>query len=226
MNGDTIFRLAAIGGFAVLAVAMAAHYVLRARPALAKAGPLRGGPPLVRRYGAIERLVLWGLSGSILVLMASGIGLAIVGRELAGLALMLHVTVGGAMAFFAAAAAVLWCAECSTPGGRFDAGVRTTYWLMLVLSLPVVLTVMFSMLPLLGPEGLETLNEIHRYSSLLLGLVAVVHFYHAVVARRGSLRTLVTGNVTRAWAERYSPPALAAGETKQDTAREKSACVE
>lgn len=224
MNSDVMFRYVAIGGFAVTVLALLAHYVLRARPALAKAGPLAAGGGVVRRYGLIERLVLLGLSGSIVVLIVSGIGTVLLG-ELEGLALMLHVTVGGAMAFFAAAAAVMWCAECSSSLGRFDGATRTTYWLILLLSLPVVLTMMFSMLPLLGPEGLETLDEIHKYSGLLLGLAGMVHFYHAVVARRGSLRTFVTGNVSRAWAERYDPHA-AAGETNQPNAREKTACIE
>jgi hypothetical protein len=45
------------------------------------------------------------------------------------------------------------------------------------LALPVILSVVLSMFPLFGTDGQEFLLNLHRYSALLLALVAIVHTY-------------------------------------------------
>jgi len=219
MSADRLFQIVSIAGFAALAGALAAHYFRIVRPSLATA-PAAEGDPSIRRYGLLERVVLIGLGASLAVLAVTGFAPALLGRRLEGVLLMVHVPAGGAMAFFAAVAAALWAGDCrfaahdghwwrrcccrqTVAAGRFDGPQKAAFWAVLALSLPVTLTMMLSMVPAFGPEGLETLHEFHRYGALLLTMVVLVHWHHAITVRRGSLHALVAGKVARAWAERY-----------------------
>ncbi len=54
---------------------------------------------------------------------------------------------------------------------------KICFWLIIFLALPVILSIVLSMLPLFGTEGQELLLQLHRYSALLLALVVIVHTY-------------------------------------------------
>jgi hypothetical protein len=56
-------------------------------------------------------------------------------------------------------------------------GAKTGFWILLVMSLPVALTMVLSMLPLFGPEGQEFLFNAHRWCALVFGLTAIVEAY-------------------------------------------------
>lgn len=54
---------------------------------------------------------------------------------------------------------------------------KICFWLIILLALPVILSIVLSMFLLFGTEGQEFLLDTHRYSALLLALVAIVHTY-------------------------------------------------
>jgi cytochrome b subunit of formate dehydrogenase len=122
----------------------------------------------------------------------------ILGKHISGYLLMIHVTAGGV---FAACLALLalafahsrrfnerdWPWLISLIRRRLqknpflpkntDLPRKICFWLLVVLALPVMLSVVLSMFPLLGTAGQLLLAEAHRYSTLAFAVVAIIHTY-------------------------------------------------
>ncbi len=137
------------------------------------------------------------------VLAVNGFYAALVlGRSISGYWIMLQTTAGGVFAVCVAILAVMWARrhrfnESDWPGlqhileritlaksagekplnrsGRL--GQKITFWLLVVLALPLILSMVSSMFPLFGTDGQKLLLELHRYSALLFALAAIVHIY-------------------------------------------------
>lgn len=56
-------------------------------------------------------------------------------------------------------------------------GVKIGYWLLASMTLPVILTMVLSMLTLFGTEGQRLLFEMHRWSALIFAWIAIVELY-------------------------------------------------
>jgi hypothetical protein len=81
-----------------------------------------------------------------------------------------------------AASAVLWASDASLsladfggPGEKSPIALRKRigFWVILVLSIPVMLSLMLCMLPIFGSHGQEVLFEIHRWCALLLAMMII-----------------------------------------------------
>ncbi len=59
--------------------------------------------------------------------------------------------------------------------------MKICYWLMLIVSLPLMLSIALSMFPLFGPEAQETLRCLHIYSAFLMILMIVCYFCTSLV---------------------------------------------
>jgi len=70
-----------------------------------------------------------------------------------------------------------------------ELGQKICFWLIILLALPVILSIVLSMFTLFGTGAQEFLLQLHRYSVLLLVLVAIVHTY-LVILTRSSGRSL------------------------------------
>jgi len=102
---------------------------------------------------------------------------------LTGVLPLLALTWGGANRF--GQTAELPAAAAAQP--RFFWIPRVMFWLFLVSGFVVMMTMLVSMLPLFGSEGLEVLLDIHRYAGLLAVVTLAIHFY-AVILQRVGLR--------------------------------------
>ncbi|MHC4475413.1 MAG: hypothetical protein ACYTEL_07200 [Planctomycetota bacterium] len=175
-----MFRLVSIIGFAVTVVALGLHRVI-CRPGGRSA--VGGESPLAARL--FRRLASVFAVLSFFALVVTGFYPALVlGKSLSGYWVMIHTTAGGVFAGCLAVVALL-CAEYNRLANNDGPGVgqKTAFWLILVLALPVILSIVLCMLPLLGTEGQKFLLNIHRYSALLLTLAAIVHGYLTVRTR-------------------------------------------
>ena len=56
-------------------------------------------------------------------------------------------------------------------------GAKLGFWILLVMSLPVTLSMVLSMLPLFGPEGQDFLFQAHRWSALIFALTLIAELY-------------------------------------------------
>lgn len=125
----------------------------------------------------------------IVMAATSVLPLLLMGGHLNGISLILHVTVAPIFAVVYAAF-VLFSAHNrrfeSSDWPRIKAMVskrefesktldKVLYWLFMGLSIPAIFSILLSMYPLFGTDGQETLLQYHRYSTLLMLLVAVAH---------------------------------------------------
>lgn len=121
----------------------------------------------------IRKLVfLLGLLG-FCVLAATGFGPLLFGARLHGYLLMIHATFAPVFIGAAAIVAILGAGQYS----KQNTGAKAGFWALLVLSLPVTLTMVLSMLPLFGTHGQEILFSIHRWSALIFALLAIIELY-------------------------------------------------
>lgn len=155
--------------------------------------------------GKIRQWVLLVGLLSFAVLFLTGFGPLVCGGKLHGYLLMLHATF--ALVFIACAAIVVFLgagdfaftkkdaevipAGCKCTGDGCwltDSGVgaKAGFWMLAALALPVTLTMVLSMLPLLGTHGQELMFELHRWSALMFAWTAIVELY--ILIRMGVLK--------------------------------------
>ncbi len=61
--------------------------------------------------------------------------------------------------------------------GHLAVGQKVTFWLIIFLALPLILSIVLNMLSLFGTHGEELLLSVHRYTALVFALVGIVHIY-------------------------------------------------
>jgi cytochrome b subunit of formate dehydrogenase len=136
------------------------------------------------------------------VLVVTGfVPMIFLGKSITGWWLMVHATAAPVFAACIAVLAVLWAdknrldknywprlnyilhrqPKSTIPPERYELKLRTCFWIVLSLSLPVILTAVLSMFKLFGTDGQELLLQLHRYSTLLLSLFAIVYLYLAAL---------------------------------------------
>ena len=131
------------------------------------------------------------------VLAITGFGPLFFGHRLEGYLLMIHATFAPVFIGCVAVVAILGtgkyafsskdvetlscrCLETNVKGCWLTdsgIGVKAGFWSLLVVSLPVTLTMVLSMLPLFGTKGQAFLFEAHRWCALIFALIAIVELY-------------------------------------------------
>ncbi|MBA7714943.1 hypothetical protein ES703_123976 [subsurface metagenome] len=137
----------------------------------------------------------------------------VLGKSVSGYWIMLQTTAGGVFAVCVAILAVMWACrhrfnQSDWPGlqrileritlakrageeplNRSQAnrvpglGQKITFWLLVVLALPLILSMVSSMFTLFGTHWQELLLELHRYSALLFAMAAIMHIYLVIRTR-------------------------------------------
>jgi len=161
-----------------------------------------------------QRLSLLGKSKKLLYLLAVVcflvLGVAgfypalVLGEELSGYLLMIHVTAGGVFAVCLAILALTsahhyrfnendwpWLGSLVRREARTNKFIpdnsellrKAAFWLLVIAALPLMLSVVLSMFPIFGTAGQYFLADTHRYATLVFALVAIVHTYLIIQAR-------------------------------------------
>jgi hypothetical protein len=112
----------------------------------------------------------------------------IFGDSLSGLFLLLHVSIAPLFSIFLAILVILF-----THSNRFNKNdldnskkkgkiifnqmgyMKILYWLIIFFSIPTMISVILTMFPLFGTDGQLYLLEIHRYSTLILFILVILH---------------------------------------------------
>jgi cytochrome b subunit of formate dehydrogenase len=121
------------------------------------------------------------------------------GEHISGYLMMLHATCAPVFAACMAALAVMWAGRCrferldcpltvrlvSWLGGKetgdevacgsSGVGQKALFWLLIVLSLPLILSIVLSMFPLFGTHYQNLFLGIHRYVAAVFVLAAALH---------------------------------------------------
>ena len=155
------------------------------------------------RFGDLRRdskrlVYVLGIASFIILILTGFLPILFTGNSLTGVALLLHVV---AAPVFAVCIAIVGIIRADShrfePGelrNRFglvteknngksskkqvnSVGQKITFWLFLLLSLPVMVSMILSMYPLFGTYGQEVLSHLHGYSALFLVIAVVMSFY-------------------------------------------------
>lgn len=129
----------------------------------------------------------------------------ILGQHITGYLVMVHATFAPIFAVCLAVLAVMWarrwrfiggdwpCFErivrwatlMNNPGGdaphkSSELGRKISFWLIIFLALPLILSIVLSMFPLFGNHWQEILLSMHRYTALLFSMVVIMHTYFII----------------------------------------------
>ena len=129
------------------------------------------------------------------------------GEHISGYPMMLHATCAPVFAGCMAALAVMWAGRCRFEDGdcpvtrrlvqwltgnkdsdekgkcRPGVGQKVFFWLLIALALPLILSIVFSMFPLLGTHWQEVLLGVHRYVAAAFVVCGIVHAFLLVRGR-------------------------------------------
>lgn len=158
---------------------------------------------------AVQHLFLPLLLLCVLFMGATGfIPVIFLGRPMAGYTLMLHVAIAPLFSLCAVVMSLIWPYTHRFDAGDWDyvrsmvqrkrsrkrksnrAGAfyrRFLFWLLVILSVPLISSMLFSMYPVFGTVGQDLLLEVHRYCALLYVLAVMGYFYLTVVKRKKTL---------------------------------------
>lgn len=148
--------------------------------------------------GILRKLIyLLALLCFVILVITGFYPLLVKDEYISGYLLMLHATFAPVFAACLAVLAVFWADNCrldknywpwlqrvlgreavnKAAAEKYALLQKICFWLIVILALPVILSIVLSMFPLLGTKGQEFLLNTHRYSALLLALVAIVYIY-------------------------------------------------
>jgi len=133
----------------------------------------------MNRLGIVGKLVCAAMIISVALLAFTGFWAMFRAQALGGYLLMVHCTVAPVFCFFLAAMAVIWSGKNCFERGDWRQGNRAVtlqkvfFWLMILAGIPVILSMVLSMVPLYGTNGQEFLYQLHRYCALFFVLVAI-----------------------------------------------------
>jgi hypothetical protein len=128
--------------------------------------------------GAIRRLVYLLALLCFLTLGITGFYPVLVLKEsIHGYWLILHAVFAPVFVICLAGLVVMWAGNCCFNKNDWPWLQKICFWLIVILALPVILSIVLSMFSLFGTQGQEFLLQLHRYSALLLALIAIVYTY-------------------------------------------------
>jgi hypothetical protein len=158
---------------------------------------VRRGKPVERPPWSLwEKLVYLATIVSVAGLGVTSLLAVIRFGAMHGWMLFAHMVAAGLFVFVLPLLAITWCgvnrfaAKSGSEGNGADAPrffwlPRATFWVILAGGLVVTLTMLLSMLPLFGTEGLQSLLDVHRYTGLVVVVAMLLHLYSVVIQRLG-----------------------------------------
>ncbi|MBN2591173.1 MAG: hypothetical protein JXA96_15005 [Sedimentisphaerales bacterium] len=158
--------------------------------------------------GAIRKLVYLLALFSFVVLGITGFYPTLVkGEHISGYLIMIHATFAPILAICLAALAVMWAGKCvfntkdwpwlqriierltlvkiDNNSSDIESSVwqKISFWLIVFLALPLIMSIILSMLPYFGTHWQEILIFIHRYTALVFAIVVLIHTHLIVIAQ-------------------------------------------
>ena len=159
--------------------------------------------------GALKKLAYLVSLICFVVLALTGFWpLLVRGEHISGYLMMIHATFAPVFALCLAILAVTWAGEnrltaadcpwigrllrrttrlpvpgAEKPWSCFLLGYKVTFWLLVFLTLPLILSIVVSMFHILGTDWQHLAMAAHRWTALVFAVVVVLHTYFAIRAR-------------------------------------------
>jgi len=199
------------------------HYILFGPP-LKK---LPQEPTDVKRMSGGERILHGSLLLGCVTLATTGfIGVLALREPISGWLRACHVVVVPLFVVGLAGASLRWAYTCrfksydwewakkfggylwrshNVPAGKFNAGQKAYFWMVLCLGIVVTLSGLGRAFPMFDAKIQLILLQVHRYSALFLLLSVLSHIYLGTLANPGTIQVIVTGRVKPTWARHHHP---------------------
>jgi cytochrome b subunit of formate dehydrogenase len=159
-------------------------------------------PQKLSLVGVLRKLVYLLAMLCFVVLFVTGFfSKLIFGETISGYWLMLHATFAPVFAICVAILSVMWAHNCrlnkkywpwlqkiiqrevtnmAVPE-KHELAQKLSFWLIVVLSVPLILSIMLSMFLLFGTYWQQLLADTHRYIAIVFALAVVIHTYLMVL---------------------------------------------
>ena len=185
-NTGELFRQILPYAFAGAAIVMVLHFLISM--------VFRGARAERTRWNLWDILIYLGTLGCVAVLAVTSFVEVIRHGELGGWPLFLHMCGAGAFTAVLPLLVLSWGhfnqfgigpGTGNTLPPKFPWFCKLMFWAVIAAGLVVTMTMLISMLPIFGSDGLHVLLDIHRYSGLVVVLAIVLHLYGVAVQRLG-----------------------------------------
>ena len=124
----------------------------------------------------------------LIMAISAFIPIILFGDSLNGIFLLVHVSAAPLFSLFLAILVILFAHSNRFNNNDVDLSnkkktfifnqigyIKVTFWLIVLFSIPTMISVILSMFPLFGTEGQLYLLEIHRYSTLIVLILVILH---------------------------------------------------
>ncbi|MEE9432293.1 MAG: hypothetical protein V3V16_14690 [Melioribacteraceae bacterium] len=124
----------------------------------------------------------------LLMFLSAFLNVIFLGDDLTGLFLLIHVTVAPLFSVFLAILVILFAHSNRFSENDFNnltenkrirhnrsGYIKITFWLITLFSIPAMTSIILSMFPLFGTNGQHILLDIHRYSTLIIFVLVILH---------------------------------------------------
>lgn len=180
---------------------------------------------VIKRFSAGERLMhLMTLAGFVMLALTGFASAVCLGKPLAGWLRVWHI--GAAMVFLVGLGcmALRWAedsrfaeydwdwakkfggylgGDVHTDAGRFNGGQKAFFWAICGLAILIILSGLGRAYPLFDEDIQRIIYEVHRYASLMALMAVIVHMYLGSFANPGTIKSVITGRVSRRWAQHH-----------------------
>ena len=188
-----MFQIAAVLGIVGSLIIIAMHLVMRSTAKDEQAEP---APPCAmgKFRKLIYILIYLAAGGSFAILALSGFIAAIGwGGPMHGYLLMLHCTVAPVFCLALVTLGCIWAERCRFTVGDWQRCEslcgKLCFWLTLLFGIPLIFSVVISMLPIFGTRGQEFFYHLHRWSALAIVITGVLMIYFSFASRPCSCKT-------------------------------------
>lgn len=140
-------------------------------------------------HTTVKGFAMIGLLAQILLLLSTialaftGLGGELVNDEVRGYGLLLHMSAGGVFTVCLPIVVLSFAARLVRETSCF---VALAAWILIAAALTSLGTIVLSMTPWFGTDGLKTLLKVHELSGIVLVIAAVLYGLFSLTSRRSS----------------------------------------
>ena len=131
-----------------------------------------------------------------LLALTGFITVIILGKPISTYLLLIHVSLAPVFAICLAIAALVWAPKnsfnkkdwetfCNLKSSkkemRIELWQKICFWLIIILTLPIILSILLSMYPLFGSDIQHSLLTTHRYSTLSFVILSTIYVYFLII---------------------------------------------
>ena len=132
----------------------------------------------------------------ILLALTGFVTVIILGKPISTYLLLVHVSLAPIFAISMAIATLIWAPKnsfnkrdwetfCNLKSSKKEKRIelmqKIAFWSLIILSLPIILSILLSMYPLFGSEIQHSLLTTHRYSTLVFVIISTWYVYFSII---------------------------------------------